>query len=373
MKNQRLYLDYNATSPLASSVLKLLASGDFPFANPSSQHSSGKLARKQINQVSEYLKSVYSAFDYDVLYHSGATEAINLFSHQLKKGDVFIGFKSDHPAVTNQHNYFEKEKVKSFWLNINSSGDFPLEEVQKILTEYQDKKVFLNFTWVHNETGVVWPLTILDSLIHPDLFIHVDAVQSVAKTKDFLNLNPLVKVYTFSGHKFGALKGIGFSFVKKDFKLSPMMLGGPQQNGQRSGTENPLGVMSIMHAHKEWSESFSFEKMKALQDEIISTLEEILKEDFLLVAKEAKERNVNTVDFIHKKMKADALLMQFDLNGIDVSSGSACSSGQVQASATLKSMGHDDLARNSIRLSFSPFDVNNSKTILTSLKKVFKK
>src|SRR5690606_34003788 len=97
-------------------------------------------------------KECYSIKDYEVLYHSGATEGINLFCSQLKEDDVFIGFNSDHPAVTSQYKKFEERKIKNFWLSPTSDGDFPLEEVNELLKTHFDKKVFLNFTWVHNET-----------------------------------------------------------------------------------------------------------------------------------------------------------------------------------------------------------------------------
>jgi len=219
----------------------------------------------------------------------------------------------------------------------------------------------------------VWPLTFLDELTHDDLVIHVDAVQSVGKTSSFLKLNPKASMYTFSGHKFGALKGMGISFIHNSFKLAPLFYGGAQQNGLRSGTENPLGALTLMLAHKEWSEAFNVDKMAELQNAIILELKNCLQDDFLLVAEKAQHKNVNTVDFIHKTTKADLLLMQFDLNGMDVSSGSACSSGQVHSSPTLISMGLEEFSKNSIRISFSPFEVLKTQEITQTLKKVFKK
>lgn len=364
MKRERLYLDYNATSPLAKSVLQILASGDFPFANPASQHSSGKLARKSINEVVSYFKNIYSlGEEYDVVFHSGATEAINLLAHQVGPDDIFIGFNSDHPAAKEQ-----KDKFKtSYWLDPKRNGDFPLEEVQKILAKHSAQKVFLNFLWVHNETGVVWELDLLDSLTHDNLIIHVDAVQSVGKISNFLKLNPKAHFYTFSGHKFGALKSVGMSFIKKDFGLIPHIVGGGQQAGRRSGTENPLAIISLKAAHEEMIQKFSKTELEKFRDSIIALLKEKLDDDLILPAEKASSIALTTVDFIHKKKKADIMLAKFDMSGLDVSSGSACSSGQIQESPTLVSLGLAEFARNSIRISFGPDALENEEEILRRL------
>ena len=369
--DSRIYLDYNATSPLINNVKRLLVGGDFLFANPSSQHGSGKQASKMINQTTNFLLDLFQLpkNEYKLFYHSGATEAMNTFFH-LSENDAFLYFVSDHPCVHAVGKHLKSRGVFVEQLGIEIDGQFNYDSVlEKIKSLNLTKKnVWLNFTYMHNETGVHWDLALANKLkAQSDVKIHVDAVQIVGKIYQGTHLDKTIDAYTFSGHKFGALKGIGFSFYKTQTKITPLLLGGGQQGGLRSGTVNTHGIQSIYASLKERDLDEEYKKVKKLKDKII--LELAKNEKLEVIA----NKSSNTICILHESMKADIMLVHFDMAGLDVSSGSACSAGSVEPSTTLLAMGKGDKAANNIRLSIGFNSLSEEGAILNSLKNVIQK
>ncbi|MBL7666036.1 MAG: aminotransferase class V-fold PLP-dependent enzyme [Bacteriovoracaceae bacterium] len=355
MSSDRFYLDYNATSPLANSVKSYLTRGDFLFANPSSPHSSGKSARKQINQTKEFLQDFFS-IKHPVLFHSGATESINLcikgFAAKNKKIHFFY-FLSDHAAVTGNVAWLKSRGHETTALKIDQNGNFDLDEVIQTIKK-STLPTLLNFTWVHNETGVEWKLeTAAEIKRQTQCYVHVDAVQSVAKIKNYQKLLADLDFYTYSGHKFGSLKGVGFSFVKELEAFNPIFHGGGQQQGQRSGTENPMGVYTLQLALTERQSTYQYDENLKAKKQFEAQLKAVFGEAIEIVG-EKGTRNSNTSNIIFKKHKADVLLTALDLAGIEVSSGSACSSGNLKRSETLLAMGYEQEADRGLRFSFAP-------------------
>lgn len=357
----RIYLDYNATSPLSEKVINFIREGDLPFANPSSFHSSGKYARKHINTTSNYL---FEKFDldnscYDIIYHSGATEFYNTLF--LNSPFAIFYFPSDHSCVGETA---QREKIKGrdvFELKLDSAGDFDFDQVVKLINDYKSSsgnQVLLNYTWVHNETGVVWPLHIASKIkAQTNCLIHVDAVQSIGKIENFLRLEDDLDYYTYSAHKFGALKSVGFSFVKKDADLEPLIIGGGQQKNMRSGTENAIGVYSIKLALEDLIERFNFPLALSFKNSVEEKIIKLLGPNGEVIGSNAKYgRNCNTINFVLYHKKADISLIQFDMHSIDVSSGSACSVQALKDSPTLVAMGKSEVATNSIRISMGPME-----------------
>lgn len=385
----RIYLDYNATSPLAASVTDYLDKGDFFYANPSSVHSSGKKSKRAINRVKDFL---YQLFDldpdqWDLFFHSGASEAINHFflAHCFKGFDqtaksYFLVGATDHSASYCQ---IERAQHLSHFADeykVNQNGEIDWSDLAAKSKNFQQKSFrpgFINYCWVNNETGVVWDLEDVKKIksFAPDAFIHVDAVQAVGKIANWRELSQDADAYTFSGHKFGAFKGSGFSFVKKSSNLLPLICGGGQQNNLRSGTENPDGIYSLFLSLKELSQQQNFQELS----ESMEYLEQQLRQDFsdqlLIVGQNAKKRSLRTINFISKKEKADIVMTAFDLAGIDVSSGSACSSGSIAPSRVLLAMGQSqEMAQSSIRLSFGPyFNLEQAREIYPKLTQILQR
>lgn len=360
--NNRFYFDYNATSPLAESVSNWLSSGDLPFGNPSSIHSAGKLSRRLINETKDYLFEKFNLNEHKLFFHSGASEGINTIVRGLafelqKKGEklTFVCSPSDHSCIYNLKEELELYGHRFIEFEIDVNGDFSSEDLIELIKN-EKNKVLLNFTFVNNESGVCWSLDkALKIKEETGCFIHVDAVQSIGKISEWDKLDNKIDAYTFSGHKFGAMKGIGFSFVEKNLPFHSLIRGGGQQEGMRSGTENVHGIYSLKLALQEIVEKYDFISQNKAK-EIIE--HDILKlgEKFQIAGLQAHKRNGNTIYVVVKGRKADILLTAFDLAKMDVSSGSACSSGAVIPSRVLLSMGYsEEEAKGALRFSFSPF------------------
>ena len=168
-------------------------------------------------------------------------------------------------------------------------------------------------------------------------------------------LSSALDSYTFSGHKFGALKGVGFSFVKKVIEISPLLVGGNQQLGLRAGTENALGIYSLKLALEDMKDQFSANNLLIAKNEIESKLIKLVGNKGEVVAVNSAHRNLNTIFLILYGLKAEVLSVKFDLLGVDLSTGSACSSGIIKENRILMSMGYSyEDSRSALRFSFSP-------------------
>lgn len=382
--NNRYYFDYNATSPLASSVLQCFSNGDSLFANPSSIHSSGKTTKRHLNKTRKFLFDTFdlSTDDYKLFFHSGASEAIN----SLIKGFAQRAFAEgervnlvhsevDHSCVVNLRDELELYGHKVTEFGVDQNGDFDVEALIKLINSFEGKTI-LNYTWVNNETGVVWNLDALSKIKkETNCFIHVDAVQSVGKISNWTTLSNSCDAYTFSGHKFGSLKGVGFTFVKETFPFCSMIRGGGQQEGMRSGTENTYGIYSIKLALEEILEKDSFKELEKAKLYIENELIKLIGSKASVMGLNASTRNANTISLLLPGHKADILITAFDLAKMDVSSGSACSSGAVLPSRVLMSMGvTEEDAKSAIRLSFAhDMSLEDAKEYLPKISNIVKR
>jgi len=378
---KRIYLDYNSTSPYAERILKFLRVGDFSFANPSSTHSAGKVGRKIINDTSHFILKTFSVEkSHKIFYHSGATEGVNtLFNqNQLTKDDSFICFVSDHPAVINTAKFLQANNYTVEILGIDSNGNVNQDDLISKINELNNKcngKVWLNATYINNETGVIWPLDELRKIKElTGCFVHVDAVQSIGKVENWHILESNLDAYSFSAHKFGAFKGIGFTLLANDLKIIPLIHGGGQQGNLRSGTENVLGIQSIKFALQDILEDFNYSKALGLRAKIEKLFTEKCSSKGSIAAGNATYgRCSNTICIVFNDIRGDLAQVQFDFAGVDVSFGSACSSGSALESPVLLAMGYGNKSSNSIRISFGPKDYLNENKILTILDTIFSK
>lgn len=384
MNLERLYLDYNATSPLSQSVSNWLKSGDLHFANPSSQHSDGKASRKVINETRSLLYQTFGKEEKGtkLFFHSGATESFHTFAYsfsemaRLNGKELLICYsKVDHPAVTSLGEKYFGPHVKVLELHRDKNLGYLFDENLALL---QDKKennpeliILYHHLWVHNETGLVSSLEELLPLKSiPDLYIHVDAVQAPGKIENWNSLS-LGDIWTFSGHKFGALKGIGFSFFPASLEFHPLISGGGQQGSLRSGTENVTAVKSLALALSDLLKVPVIESLAKRR-----ALVESLKKELQGIGSVIDYDNVasNTIYFYLNDLSSDLALALFDLNGLEISAGSACSSGAAKDSVVLMQMGLSTHAKNGLRISL-PFTVNQEllNKITSRLSQIFNK
>ncbi|MGE3608128.1 MAG: cysteine desulfurase family protein [Bacteriovoracaceae bacterium] len=377
---ERLYLDYNATSPLSRSVTNWLKSGDSFFANPSSQHSSGKAARKIINETRAHIYKTFNRTEKEtkLFFHSGATEGIFTFAYsfsemaRLKGQELLICYsKIDHPAVTSLESRYWGPHVHFLELKLNDdlSYDHPsnFEAIKDKKDNNPELIILYHHLWVHNETGFVSPLEDLQKLkTISDLYLHIDSVQAPGKILNWRELKA-GDVFTFSAHKFGAFKGIGFSLFDAKLPFAPFITGGGQQNNLRSGTENPQAVKSIDLALADL-EAVDVAANLNLRDELASFIKKELAG--LGEVLESKNHNSNTIYFYLNKLPSDIALALFDMNGLEISAGSACSSGAAKDSAVLLQLHKKDVAKNGLRLSMA---FQTSDADLSKIKELFHK
>lgn len=364
MALMRYYLDYNSTHPILPEVLSELTSTVALDANPSSQHSAGKKALKSVHEIDKYLLEFFGTDSkYNIVYHSGATEYLNtVFSVENCGGLIYSA--CDHSAVHQIVKSLEEKGIACLKLGHIPSEKSLLEKVNEFCLK--KSKVWFNFQWVNNETGEILDSKIITQLKEEtNCLVHVDAVQSVGKIFGFQEINTLADVFTYSGHKFGSLKGIGFSLTKKDLKLAPLILGGGQQNNRRSGTLNIHGIISLKAALKSHDFKVEMKKTFELKEAVVELIAKFAK--LSIIANES----TNTICIMHKNMRSDAMLVHFDLQGLDVSTGSACTSGSLKPSLTLQAMGFEKGASQNIRLSFGRGLLGHEAQLLKKLESVF--
>ena len=363
MNLERLYLDYNATSPLSQSVINWMKSGDLLFANPSSQHSDGKSSRRSVNEARALLYKTFSKDEKStrLFFHSGASEAFHTLAYsfsetaRLSGKDLLICFsRIDHPAVTALSEKYFGPHVKFLELKRDEHLHYCHGENFEALKDKKDNNpdlmILYHHLWVHNETGEVSPLEkLLPFKTIADLYIHVDAVQAPGKIPDWQNLGT-GDIWSFSAHKFGALKGIGFTFMKSNIPFHPLISGGGQQGNLRSGTENIQGVKSISLALADLLK-VDVKATAKMREKLVKFLENELKDLGEILHGEVMASN--TIYFYLHNFTSDIALAVFDVNGIEVSAGSACSSGAAKASLILTQRGLQPVAKNGLRISLA--------------------
>lgn|GEM_PF-2008995 len=351
---------------MAPAVTRWLAKGDLLWGNPSSQHQSGK---KAAHALDEARSSLYKTFQltsktHSLVYHSGATEAVNttvagLWLAEAARGTrpLFVYSPLDHSCVRAQAARLSSMGHATAELVVDRDGQLQLAESVAVIKAAQaqvDGHTLINFTWVHNETGVVWPLSLAQTLkAQTNAIIHVDAAQAPCKVADCWQLDPTLDVYSFSSHKAGGLKGHGHSFISVDFVGQPLILGGGQQKGARAGTENVMAALALQLALEEMQALWNpQEQLKAIT-EMRAFMDEQLKGKGERIARGARDLNLNTILFVLNKLPSDMSLPMFDLAGLEVSAGAACSSGAAKPSHVLENLGLGVRSKNGLRLSTS--------------------
>jgi cysteine desulfurase len=337
-------LDYNSTGPLSKSVKAFLNEG-LDFFNPSSTHPLGKSAHHAVSEVDEFLFSFFemSKDEYNLFFHSGATESISTFF----KGPL-LHFKDDYALFTSK---LDHAAVKE---NSNVAQEFGAH-TDSIENAQSFKKYNLaNITAVNNETGRVADAALIRELKDKGVYVHIDASQLPFRISDWKSRFAGADYYTFSGHKFGAMKGSGFSFVKKDAPFFPLLSGGGQQSSMRSGTENVPAVVSIKKALEEYS-SIEVESVAKARDQFEQNLSLEFKNKIRFIDSDI-ERSSNTSLLFFEGLKSDFAQLLFSQKGVIVGLGPACSKGLMKPSEVLQALGLSELeTKQTIRVSF-PID-----------------
>jgi len=323
----KIYLDFNATSPILREVRDFVVPFYDSALNASSIHSFGRDARKILDDARADIAKSIGAEGADIIFTSSGTESNNLALKGFKDADYLVISAVEHPSVLKV-----ADKMEATILPVDKNGVVNLKALEKILKNTKGKAL-VSVMLANNETGVVQPIKEISQLVlFYKGFIHCDAVQAFGKIPvDFSDLN--VDMMTISAHKIGGLQGASALIVKKGLNINSQIIGGGQESGARAGTENVAAIAAFAKAAKLVEPQNS-----ALIDYLEAEVKSFAK-DAIIVGEEV-ERLPNTSCIILQGMLAETQLINFDLAGIAVSSGSACTSGKVGKSHVLLAQGY---------------------------------
>jgi cysteine desulfurase len=354
MTRRRTYLDWNATAPLRGEARAAMAAAFDVFGNPSSVHSEGRAARKLMEEARVAVAAALGADARNVVFTSGGTEAnaLALVPGLRRAGEAppvrrLIVSAIEHPSVLAGGRFAPGEVAI---LPARPSGVVDLDALAGLVGARPSALVSVMLA--NNETGAIQPVAEVAALVHEaGGLLHVDAVQALGKIS--FNIKDLkADIVSVSGHKVGGPKGIGAVVLADGLNgLAPLLRGGGQEQGRRAGTENILGIVGFGAAAKAAMAALpeAAERMKALQARLETGLRKV---SAVTIFSDSTARLPNTTLASAPGLKAETAVIGFDLEGIAVSSGSACSSGKVQPSHVLQAMGADPaLIRGAIRLS----------------------
>ncbi len=334
----RIYLDYNATAPLRESAKVALLEAYEQVGNPSSAHTYGRHARSYVDHARRIIQDKLNAPGTRVIFTSGGTEANNLALRGLT-ASVFIS-AIEHSAVRNA-------QEGAHIIPVSTDGIVDLQGMERLLQD-APRGSLVSVMLANNETGVIEPVQDVARLAkqHGHL-VHTDAVQAVGKIPvSFRELD--VDMMSISAHKFGGPMGVGALIVRGDLQLDPVLRGGGQEFGMRSGTVPAPMVHALDVALVDAIAHLSdYDMVGKLRDRIEAAIC-----PSGIVHSQAVPRVPNTICASMPGAEAQLQLMAFDLAGIAISVGSACSSGKVKTSSILKAMGVDEtLASQAVRIS----------------------
>jgi cysteine desulfurase len=348
----RVYLDWNATTPLRNEAREVMAAAWDLCGNPSSVHAEGRQARKLVEDARAIVAGAVGAVPRNVVFTSGGTEANALaLGSGLRRAsspvERLVVSAIEHASVL-AGGRFPAEAIET--VSVTPAGLLDLEHLRAVLEG--KSPALVSVMLANNETGAVQPVAEAAEIVHAaGGLLHVDAIQGFGKIP--FDMNTLhADLVTLSGHKIGGPKGVGALILAEGLLgLEPLLRGGGQELGRRAGTENVTGIAGFGAAAKAALATMSGDaiRLEGLRTRLESGLRQT--PGALLFSNEAP-RLPNTTLFTVPGLKAETAVIGFDLAGIAVSSGSACSSGKVQPSHVLEAMGFGpDIARGAVRLS----------------------
>lgn len=357
----KVYLDFNATAMMSEKVQKELPELLSLWGNPSSIHWAGQAIKTKVREARRDFSASVHASPLELIFNSGASESnntvllglcemleLNELPEIYKGKNEFVSTEVEHPSTERALQQIEKRGYKVHRIRVQKNGKLDLAQALDVIGS---KTLLVSIMMANNETGTLFPIREIKGIAEKfGALVHTDAVQALGKIP--INLSELgVDYASFSGHKVGALKGIGVLYVRKGRPYSNLIFGGGQERYRRGGTENTLGISSLglvtdrinqvtEHAHQ----------IQILRDKMES---EILKKisDVSIIAGESP-RLANTSSMLIEGVDGETLLMSLDLLGFAVSTGAACSSGNPEPSPVLLNMGFTRAeAQSSLRVS----------------------
>jgi cysteine desulfurase len=349
----RVYLDWNATTPLRPEARQAMAAAWDMAGNPSSVHAEGRQARRLVEDARTAVATAISARPQDVVFASGGTEANAMaLTPGLRRAagwpvQRLLVSAIEHTSVLSGGR-FPADAITA--IKVSGVGSVDLDHLRTLLAD--GPPALVSVMLANNETGAIQPVAEVADIVHgAGGLLHVDAIQAFGKIPfDVKSIQ--ADLVTLSAHKIGGSKGVGALVLAEDVQgLEPLLRGGGQELGRRAGTENVAGIAAFGAAVR--AAMASLEEDTARLQGLRNRLEKGLRQTpGMIVFSEGTPRLPNTTLFTVDGLKAETAVIGFDLGGIAVSSGSACSSGKVQPSHVLAAMGvGKELAQGAVRLS----------------------
>jgi len=357
-----IYLDYNATTPMDPRALESM----IPFmreyyGNPSSIHSYGSKAKAALDESRERVSELIRTKPKEIVFTSGGSESNNSAiigaAFALKeKGNHLITTEIEHASILETFRFLGNHGFKLTLLGVDHHGLIDLDELRESIT---DETILVSVMFANNETGVVMPINEIAALVkEKGIIFHTDAIQALGKMD--INLNDIsVDMLSVSSHKIYGPKGVGAIYIKTGLRIDPFIHGGGQERGRRSGTENVPAIVGFGKACEIVKEELKSQKsevrIKGMRDRLHNGITD--KIDCLKLNGHPEKRLPNTLNLSFEDVEGESLVINLDLEGIAVSTGSACSEGNVDPSHVLLAMGlSKQQASSSIRFSFGRFN-----------------
>jgi len=357
-----IYLDYNATTPMDPRALESMIPymGEY-YGNPSSIHSYGSKAKAALDESRERVSELIRTKPKEIVFTSGGSESNNSAiigaAFALKeKGNHLITTEIEHASILETFRFLGNHGFKLTLLGVDHHGLIDLDELRESIT---DETILVSVMFANNETGVVMPINEIAALVkEKGIIFHTDAIQALGKMD--INLNDIsVDMLSVSSHKIYGPKGVGAIYIKTGLRIDPFIHGGGQERGRRSGTENVPAIVGFGKACEIVKEELKSQKsevrIKGMRDRLHNGITD--KIDCLKLNGHPEKRLPNTLNLSFEDVEGESLVINLDLEGIAVSTGSACSEGNVDPSHVLLAMGlSKQQASSSIRFSFGRFN-----------------
>lgn len=384
---KKIYLDYASTTPVKKEVLKAMMPYFFKkYGNPSSIHVFGRESRSAIEETRKKIANFLNCKNDEIIFTSGGTESDNLaikglidnfYFKQNKKLHIITSSFEHHAVLETCKNLEKKGMAQVTYIKPNREGIICLNDIKKAVKK---NTILISIMYVNNEIGTVQPIKKIAQWVErfnklnrknnntSPIYFHTDAVQALEYQEcDIKKIG--VDMMSFSAHKIGGPKGLGALFVKKNTPIKSEIIGGKQEFNLRAGTENAAGIIGLGTAIELLHSKFKSRKSKIikLRDYFIKRILKEIPDTFLNGSKE--KRNPNNINISFKYIEGESILINLDLFGIAASSGSACTSGSLDPSHVLLSIGlsHED-AHGSIR--FTIGENTTKKEIDYTMKKL---
>ncbi len=355
LPSRKVYLDHNATSPLDPRVLEtMLPYYQSRYGNASSIHSFGREARAAVDEAREKVAGLIGAEEGEIVFTSGGSEADNFALKgvayaQQDRGRHIITSSIEHQAVFNTCEYLEGKGFRITYLPVDKYGLVNPDDLKRAFTE---ETIIVSIMLANNEIGTIQPIEELAGITRErNVCFHTDAVQALGKVP--VDVNELgVDLLSLSGHKFYGPKGVGALYIRQGVKIDSLIHGGHHERQRRAGTENVPGIVGLGKAaelacrdRENWKEH-----LLHLRDKLEKGIGERI--DYVKLNGDAEKRLPNTLNISFEFIEGESLIINLDLKGVAVSTGSACTSGSLEPSHVLLAMGvSPESAQGSIRFS----------------------